>query len=112
MEITFNELKSKEIINIYDGKKLGRAIDLIFNKDVGEVLGIVVPGAQYIFKKSEEIFIPINSVKKIGDDVILVKLSPANNENNIYNQEKNYTENIGGRMGNSTHYKRVPEKEK
>ena len=60
MEITFNEIKSKEIINIYDGKKLGHAIDIVFEKFTGGVSGVVVPGEHKIFRKNEDIFIPIS----------------------------------------------------
>ena len=77
MEITFNILRSKEIVNIYDGKRLGRIIDVAFDKQTGKVLGFVLPGIKKVFKKSEDIFIPLDLIKKIGDDVILVKLSPV-----------------------------------
>jgi len=76
MEISFSLFKDKEIVNIYDGKKLGHATDVCFDKNFGTVLGIVVPGEKKLFKKAEEIFIPISNIKKIGEDVVLVKLSP------------------------------------
>ena len=79
MEITFENIKSKEIINIYDGKKLGFASDITFDKGTGKVLGISVPGTKRIFKKPEIIFIPIDNVKKIGEDVLLVKIAPEMN---------------------------------
>ena len=33
MEISFSELRCKEVINLYDGKRLGRIVDISFNKD-------------------------------------------------------------------------------
>ena len=78
MEISLAELKEKEIINIFDGKKLGRIIDILFDVENGLVRGIVVPGERKIFKKSEDIFIPLEKLRKIGDDVILVKLEINN----------------------------------
>ena len=30
MELSFLDLKEREIINVYDGKKLGRIIDIVF----------------------------------------------------------------------------------
>ncbi|MBQ3158083.1 MAG: YlmC/YmxH family sporulation protein [Clostridia bacterium] len=76
MEINFSFLRTKEVINIYDGKRLGRIIDVSFEKETGRVLGVVVPAIKKVFKKSEDIFIPLELIKKIGEDVILVKLSP------------------------------------
>ena len=74
MEISFADLKEKEIINIYDGKKIGRIIDGLFDIENGVVRGIVVPAEKKLFRKGEDIFIPLEKLKKIGDDVILVKL--------------------------------------
>ena len=74
MDISFAELKEKEIVNVFDGKKLGRIIDILFDIESGMVRGIVVPGEKKFFKKSEDIFIPLERMKKIGNDVILVKL--------------------------------------
>ncbi|MBR7172275.1 MAG: YlmC/YmxH family sporulation protein [Clostridia bacterium] len=78
MDITLTELKEKEIINVFDGKKLGHIIDVLFDIENGLVRGIVVPGERKIFKKSEDIFIPLEKLKKIGDDVVLVKLQVQN----------------------------------
>lgn len=74
MDISLSELKEKEIINVFDGKKLGRIIDILFDIENGLVRGIVVPGERKVFKKSEDIFIPLERLRKIGDDVVLVKL--------------------------------------
>ena len=73
MDISYNELKSKEIINLFDGKKLGHVVDVLFDSVNGRVSGIVVPGEKKIFRKNEEIFIPLEKVRKIGDDVVLIR---------------------------------------
>ena len=80
MEISFSLIRSKDVVNIYDGKRLGRAIDILFDAGSGKVLGIVLPGIKKMFRKNEDIFVPIENLKKIGDDVILVKLSPEQSE--------------------------------
>ena len=54
MEITFNLLRSKEVVNLYDGKRLGRIIDISFEKETGRVLGFIVPGIKRVFKISRE----------------------------------------------------------
>lgn len=77
METTFCELKGKEVINVVDGKRLGRIIDLVFDTCCGHILGFVVPAYSKsfnIFKVCDDIFIPYGSVCKIGEDVILVKI--------------------------------------
>jgi len=76
MELSFVEIREKEIINIYDGKKLGHIIDIVFDALSGHVKGFIVPGIKKFMRRSEDIFIPISNIKKIGSDVIMVKLSP------------------------------------
>ena len=77
MELTFNELKCKEVVNMSDGTRLGRVIDLTFDYETSCVLGISVPGGKGagLFKCKADLFIPMCQVVKIGDDVILVKLA-------------------------------------
>ena len=82
MEISFTELKEKEVINVFDGKKLGRIVDILFDCISGEVKGIVVPGERKLFHKNEDLFVPLNRLKKIGNDVILVVLQ--NSKNAVY----------------------------
>lgn len=72
MEITFTDLKQREVINVFDGKKLGRITDLVFDIETGKVEGIIVPGEKKIFRKTDDIFIPLEKLKRIGDDVILI----------------------------------------
>ncbi len=74
MDISFTDLKEREIVNVYDGKKLGRVIDILFDSTSGSVRGIIVPGDKKLFHKSDDIFVPLDRLKKIGDDVILVSL--------------------------------------
>src|SRR5574344_983728 len=81
METSFCELKGKEVINVTDGKRLGRIIDLVFDTACGKILGFVVPSynkSWNIFKSNDDIFIPYYSVCKIGDDAILVKICVPN----------------------------------
>lgn len=77
METSFCELREKEVINIGDGRSLGRVSDIVFNYPEGMVFGIVVPGRRgwHLFRfKCNDMFIDLCNVKKIGDDVILVDL--------------------------------------
>ena len=74
MELSFLELKKKEVINTVDGKKLGRVCDLVFCYPEARVLGFVVPGSKSFGFKKEEYFIDLKNIVKIGTDVILVNV--------------------------------------
>lgn len=74
MEVSFLDLKEKEVINVFNGRKLGRIMDIVFDTARGIVLGIVVPGDKKLFRRGDDIFIPLDKLKRIGNDVILVGL--------------------------------------
>ena len=65
MEISFRELRVKPVINLADGKNLGRPCDVVFSFPEGKFFGIVVPGGKFSF---------LRSISKIGEDVIFVDL--------------------------------------
>ncbi len=78
--MSFSELRAKEVINICDGRRLGRPIDLILS-DRACAEALVVPG-QYSLKNMvkgfrEGIVIPWKQIRRIGDDVILVELDAS-----------------------------------
>lgn len=78
MELTFNELKKRDVINIADGKCLGRITDLKLKFPEGKLVGIFVPGRKTrrifcLFDKSE-MYIEEQKIIKIGGDVILVDI--------------------------------------
>lgn len=76
--MTFGELRLKDIINITDGKRLGRAVDLILQCDGDRacISALVVPGQSSFWRllRSEKdgVAIPWERIRRIGDDVILV----------------------------------------
>ena len=76
--MTFCELRGKEIVNLADGKRLGRPIDLALSCN-GRVLGIMAPGDRRGMRSigKDAVFIPWQNITKIGDDAILVNLSVA-----------------------------------
>ena len=75
-ELSFCELRSKEVVNGVDGRRLGRIVDIIFASDGGNVRGIIVPyNRRAIFFKAQDVFIPWECIKKIGEDVIIVELN-------------------------------------
>jgi len=76
MDITFCELRNKEVVNVGDGKKLGRIIDLSMTTN-GQVLGLILPSEKSTFKtvvNATSIFVPWRCICKIGDDIILINM--------------------------------------
>ena len=71
------DFKHKEVINIVDGKRLGFVQDVTANLETGTITSIIVPGNSKlfnIFSSGNEIVIPWDNVKCIGDDLILVQI--------------------------------------
>lgn len=71
------DFKHKEVININDGRRLGFVQDVTANLETGVITSIIVPGSSKpfnFFSSGNDIVIPWNKVKCIGDDVILVEI--------------------------------------
>lgn len=71
------DFKHKEVINIKDGRRLGYVQDVCADLDSGMITSIIVPGSNKlinIFSSNNEIIIPWQNVKCIGNDLILVEL--------------------------------------
>ena len=73
MELSFSELRAKEVINTQDGRKLGKVCDIALCYPENKWLGIVVPSGRG-FGKRTDLFIELRNIIKIGDDVILVNI--------------------------------------
>ncbi len=76
--MSLSELRAKEVVNVPDGRSLGKVIDLEFCAQDGCVDAIVVPGpfsVGNLFKGERTgVVIPWSLIQKIGDDVVLVCL--------------------------------------
>ena len=71
------DFKHKEVININDGKRLGYVQDVCADLKSGSIVSIIVPGSKKIldiFTNSNDITIPWEKVKCIGEDIILVDI--------------------------------------
>ncbi|MDO4548657.1 MAG: YlmC/YmxH family sporulation protein [Clostridia bacterium] len=75
--MSFSELKRKDVINILDGKRLGKPIDIIFDEKAC-IESIVTPAPCTVLglfsRDREGIVIPYCRIRRIGDDVILVEV--------------------------------------
>ncbi|MDD4688588.1 MAG: YlmC/YmxH family sporulation protein [Eubacteriales bacterium] len=70
------DLRNKEVIDVFDGKRLGFVCDCEIDIVTGRLLSLIVPGqggGKGFFSKSENIVIPWKQIKKIGDDIIIVE---------------------------------------
>ena len=72
------DFKHKEVINICDGKRLGFVQDVCADLDTGRITSIIVPGGtnrlMNLFSNSNDIVIPWEQIKCIGEDLILVDI--------------------------------------
>ena len=71
------DFKHKEVININNGKRLGYVQDVCADLETGMITSIIVPGSNKImsfFNQNNDIVIPWQNIKCIGDDVILVEI--------------------------------------
>ena len=68
------DFKHKEVINIVDGKRMGYVQDVCADLENGVITSIIVPGnnkLRNVFSGNNEIVIPWQNIKCIGEDVIL-----------------------------------------
>lgn len=87
MESSFLELRCKEVVNVIDGRKLGHIVDIVFDLNTAQILGLVVPGEKSlwnVFKNASQLFIPFACVIRIGEDAILVELQGSAPPTNPY----------------------------
>ena len=74
--MTFTELKQKDVVNVRDGRRLGKPMDLVLNENACvEALIVPVPGGilNLLRQEKEGCVVPWDRVLRIGDDVILVE---------------------------------------
>ncbi|AKX93824.1 YlmC/YmxH family sporulation protein [Neomoorella thermoacetica] len=78
----FTELMGKEIINLYDGSRLGNFADadLVLDADEGRVAAIILPprgGWRSLFGSRQELLIPWEAVRKVGNELVVVDMDPT-----------------------------------
>ena len=73
-----SDLQSKNIVNVIDGRNIGNIIDVKINEANGEIISLIIePNKNFFsfFNKNDDTEIKWSNITKIGEDVILVKLS-------------------------------------
>ena len=71
-----SDLQNKTIVNIVDGKNIGSIIDVRIDEK-GVILALVIDPNKGFFKSfsHDEFIVKWNDIARIGEDVILVKVS-------------------------------------
>ena len=72
------DLREKEVINLCDGTRLGCPSDFEFCATDGKITAIVIEGQGGFlgFGRCNATIIPWNKIECVGEDAILVRLSP------------------------------------
>ena len=73
----FSDLRTKEVINISDGKRLGYICDINIDEHTGMVNSVVVPKNKGFFWnlwKSDDYVIPWSGITTVGEDIIIVNV--------------------------------------
>lgn len=82
--MTLSELRTKEVINVHDGKRLGKVMDLEFCAADSRITALVVPADTSLMQtlRGEKcgLVIPWEDICRIGDDVILVSTQRGGGE--------------------------------
>ena len=70
-----SDLQAKNIINVAQGKNLGRIIDVEIDLD-GKILYFVVEQTKFFKRIANrlDVTVSFDQIKKLGDDVILVEI--------------------------------------
>jgi YlmC/YmxH family sporulation protein len=74
-----NDLVGKEIVNIYDGMRMGTVgeSDMMVDQESGDIISIILPNRGNAFNfwaDRQKLVIPWEAVKKVGREVIVVDL--------------------------------------
>ena len=76
METRFSLMRCMEVINICDGSRLGFVSDLVLDVSCGSICALIIPGPAKVmglFGKSGDYVVPWSSIRRIGEDIILVE---------------------------------------
>lgn len=73
-----SDLQNKDIVNVTDGRNVGNIIDVKIDEATGNIVSFIIEPSKTFFSffnRGADTEINWQSITKIGEDVILVKLS-------------------------------------
>lgn len=74
------DLRLREVINVHDGTRYGYVCDMEIDYHSGFIKSIIIPGSARLMGflgRREDIIIPWDCIRKIGEDIILVDVPEA-----------------------------------
>lgn len=91
MICSLENMRNKEVIDILTGERLGYIDDVEINLDTSNVIALVIYGREKLFGlfgKEDDIIIPCNEIKVVGDDVLLIKRSEESKSAGVTNKRR------------------------
>lgn len=76
MICSLDDLRSKEVIDITNGERLGYIDDVEINLETSEVVALVIYGRIRLFGilgREDDVVIPCGDIKVVGSEVVLIK---------------------------------------
>ncbi|MEA4882915.1 MAG: YlmC/YmxH family sporulation protein [Clostridia bacterium] len=70
-----SDLRTKEVVSVNDGKRLGYIFDLEVDMDTGKVTSFIIPGSGRLLGflgRGGELVLEWDRIRKVGLDVVLV----------------------------------------
>ncbi|MCR4430568.1 MAG: YlmC/YmxH family sporulation protein [Tepidanaerobacteraceae bacterium] len=80
-----SELSGKEIVNLYDGARMGIIgnSDLVIDENDGKIIYLLIPNKRMqFFLLNEKNFteVPWDSIKKVGPDIVILEIDNQNSK--------------------------------
>lgn len=73
-----SDLQRKDIVNLSNGKKIGKIIDVEINIIDGSLVNLIIEKNKYFrsfFSGETDVLVKFEQIKKLGEDVILIDLT-------------------------------------
>ena len=77
MEFSYTAIRRMDVISLSDGRHLGRVCDIMFDYPSGAIRGFYVTGSKGFRFSRQDVFLPLNTIVRIGEDVILTDIDCA-----------------------------------
>ena len=77
MQIRIIDLRSRDVVNVCSGMRLGSVCDAIVDIDSGNIAAVIVPGPCRffgLFGRGDDYVIPWDCIRKIGEDIVLCEI--------------------------------------
>ncbi len=88
---TLENIRTKEVIDIVTGERLGYIDDVEMNIGNSEVMALLIYGRHRLFGllgKEDDIIIPCREIEVIGEEVLLIRRSPESKLSRSINKRR------------------------